>query len=156
MCFLCVLHPGSQEALEMSLEGPQKIHTKDYYIFMKVNLRSLNLFWLFSFYVLFRCSLLVCFLCMLHLGFQEALEESLEGPQKIHKQDYYIFLEVLKCIYYNLFWLFSSDVLFRCALLVCILCVLFRYDLLVCVLCMLHPGSQEALEGSIEGHLKIH
>ena len=36
MCFLCVLHPGSQEVLEGSLEGPQKIHKQDYYIFLKV------------------------------------------------------------------------------------------------------------------------
>ena len=58
-----------------------------------------NLFWLFSFDVLFRSALLVYFLCMLHPGSQEALDGSLEGPQKIHKQDYYIFLEVLKFVF---------------------------------------------------------
>ena len=73
-----MLHQGSQEALEGSLEGPQKIHTKDYYIFYRSTQICIpsNLFWLFSFDVLFRCALLVCFLC------EEEEEEEQEQEQE--------------------------------------------------------------------------
>ena len=120
-----MLHPGSQEVLGGSHEGPQKIHKQDYYIFLNV-LKFVNteLFWLFYVGVLFRCALLVCFLCMLHLGSQEALEGSLEGPPKIHKQDFYncfwnysglLYFSVSTqiCLHCELFWLYSFGLLFR-------------------------------------------